>query len=220
MKKSFFFSFLSLLILLTGFYLPGCQATESSGFLGPEHGLQASVGGVGNYVADSDSCSGIRSYTISYEILDSSEFYGHSIALRVFTGPPINPVGCDCDSLAYCAILSFPINQVSNAGTKKLVPPFQTENLQPDNLGGWLGHRNFDDPPGTPTFQTHEFCDVQDSSRVVYFDLQPEFPTGYDLGNAIIEVKGICIVDNLEDTQTDGNGGNGGNGSGGNGGGG
>lgn len=187
-------------ILIAGSLFLSCQRTD---FQTPENHrpmLQGKVTFTGDYVMGTGPCTGVRPYQISYELLDSAEFYGHDLAVRVLEGPPVDMDSCLCDSLAYCVTLSFPINHVELAGFKKDSIPFQTVIAVKDSLGGY---ENFTDPripDGTPTYDKHVICGVQDSTQLVFFDLNPGFPVGYNISDAIIEIEGICIVANVEDT--------------------
>ena len=66
----------------------------------------------------------MRSYQISYELLRDNEFHGHDLSVRVLKGPPIDLDSCQCDSLIYCVTLSFPIQEVDEAGFKNDTIPY------------------------------------------------------------------------------------------------
>lgn len=194
---------LLLLLLTVGLFLPACQQDSPPlPDLGPLQ-IQARINVVGDYLCEPGPCAGMLSYQMSYQVLDSYEFYGHDLAIKVFSGPPINIGGCNCDSLVYCITLAFPIIEVDSAGFKNEFGPPQQTDLFKDTLGGYVNHTDPRLPPGTPRFEEHVVCAPQDSSRLVFFDLDPGLPPGYNLADAIVKIEGICIVGNVDDTYPD-----------------
>jgi len=168
-------------------------------------GLQADVEVrmEGDYLLTNDSCQWLRSYGITYEILDSIATGDNDLALRVYPGSPLNADTCQCDSLIYCVTLSFPIQEVKEAGFRNENTPFQPETLVKDSFNGYVAFR--DPRIGQNTNQiTHTLCGEKVGDRLVYFDLWTSFPYGYNLADAVIKMEGICIVANLEDTYPGG----------------
>lgn len=193
-------AFLFLTILCLGHFLQSCQNPEIEELAQQQLHLQSSVEVIGDYLTGGGPCSHTRSYNISFELLDQTEFHGHDLSIRILQGPPIDLDSCDCDSLVYVVTLNFPISQTVETGFKNISGPVDHEIAVKNNLGGFVGHVDPRHQEGTPN-PIHSIAAPQDSNRVVYFDLDSDFPEGYDLRDAVLEVEGICIIENIEDTN-------------------
>lgn len=199
MKKKFQLPILLALLIAFGNTLTSCQGAEEIDMVNPADRLQAMIHRDGNYMVDEDTCRRLNTYGISYQILDTSESAGHDIALRILAGFPINMGDCLCDTLKYCVTLSFPIDEVESVGFQNECEPFEPLSVERNDHGGYVDCLDPREPEGS-YYQSHKICAIQNSNRLVFFDLLTGFPSGYDLSDAIIEVKGICIVGNLDDT--------------------
>lgn len=193
-------SFLLLVAFALGTALSGCRDMEDA-WERPQLRPQRLVSVPGDYLAGDQPCEGMITYDIAYEIRDSAEFFGHDFALRVLTGPPTDLGGCVCDSLYYCVTLTFPIQDVAECGFKNDSAPHAPVMAVPNGLGGYQGFTDPRLPANTPMYQQLRVCAPQDSARLVYFNLLANLSPGYDLNDAVLEVEGICIVDNVEDTS-------------------
>lgn len=186
-----------------------CALFAQSGCKGPETPRppqspplpQGKLVFAGDYLADGDECDSLRTYSISYEILDHTEFRGHDLSIKILPGMPSNLNACDCDSLVYCVTLSFPISQTFEIGFENINQPVDNEVLTVNGFGGYTGHTDPRLPSNTPMFQCHRVCATQVPDRPLYFDLSPVLPAGYNLANAVIDVEGICIIGNVDDTS-------------------
>ena len=194
------FSALLLGALALSTFLSSCQPLEND----PNRSIPTPLAKEevsGDYQAGPIPCQAFIPYKISYELLNAAEFNGHDLAVRALAGPPIDlGSNCECDSLKWCVTLTFPISQVVTAGTANYSGPPLDNVLQPNGLGSFIGCEDPRDSTGT-IVNPMKVCLTQNSDRVLYFDLDPGLPAGYDLNDAVIELEGICIVDNVDDTN-------------------
>lgn len=193
-------TFLLLAILSLGHFLQSCQNPEIADLAQQQLHLQGSVEVIGDYLTGGGPCEFTRSYNISFELLDQTEFQGHDLSIRILEGPPIDLDSCDCDSLVYVVTLNFPIGQTVETGFKNISGPVDQEIAVQNNLGGYVDYVDPRHQDGVPN-PIHSIAAPQDSNRVVYFDLTSDFPEGYNLRDAVLEVEGICIIENIEDTN-------------------
>lgn len=202
MKINGFFPLLLLLVVTFGICLPGCERNVGVELDSIEADLQAKVLVVGDYLTGGGNFVGIRTYSITYEVLDSTEVLGHDFALRILAGYPSDLDSCNCDSLIYCVTLAFPIDDVSDVGFKSMINPFPEESVAKNGTGGYVDCMDPRAVVNPTQYAGHKICATQDSSKMLFFDLDPGFPAGFDLKDAVIVVEGICIVENLCDTFT------------------
>lgn len=153
---------------------------------------------------DSDPCDGLISYELGYTILPAAGFPGYDLAVFASSALP-ETLGedCECVERKFCITFDFPIVAVDDAAfTKQVQSQSPIVLVQKDGLGGYVNHN---DPRGrAPGSTEHVICGTQEEDLIFLFDLDYAFPPGFDIMDAITDVEGICIVDNVADP----NGGN------------